>query len=99
MSEFNERNWKDALFSLYVRSMQDPEYRSLCLRDPITAIKEVSDIDIPPGLKLQFFGTPEEYLYTLLLPPAADAGTSSEDITKQLLQWSTYCTDVTTHGP
>ena len=93
MSEFNELNWKQALVSVYERAMTDPIFRQLCLTNAISAIQEVSDIELPAGLNVQFYNSPAEYVYTFLLPPpqAADATTNAN----QLITWATLCTDPT----
>ena len=94
MSEFNELNWKNALVSVYERAMTDTVFRQLCLTNAISAILEVSDIELPAGLNVQFFDTRQDYLYTFLLPPAQSANASTN--ANQLITWATLCTDPTT---
>ena len=95
MSEFTIANWKDALFKVYVRSTRDPQYRLLCVADPIAAIKEVSDIELPPGLKVHYFEYADEYDYTFLLPPAVKTDAVGQTEVEKLVAWEVYCTDMT----
>ena len=99
MSALTERNWTSTLARVYEKSLQDPEYRSLCVSDPLAAIKAVSDIEIPPEVKIRFYDNPEDYVYTFLLPKPLPAGATPEDVSKSLLQWATDCTNLTTNGP
>ena len=92
MSELNEHNWKEALISLNERSLIDPDYRNLCLTDPIAAIKEVSDIELPPNANIQFFDSAEKYLYTYLLPPVVPG----DGQTDAVMRWALLCTNVPT---
>ena len=92
----DEYKWKMALISLYQKSVQDPTFRSLCLSDPVAAIAQVSDIEVPASIKLQFFDKREDYVHTFLLPPVSDARSESADPTQAMIQWATLCTDVTT---
>ena len=93
MSEFNELNWKEALVSVYERAATDPVFRALCLSNAIAAIQEVSEIELPATLKVQFFDTRQDYVYSFLLPPvrSTDATTNAN----QLITWATLCTDPT----
>lgn len=95
MSEFNERNWLDALSRLYERATTNSEFRSLCLADPVAAVAQVSDIELPPSLKLRFFDNRQDFLYAFLLPPAT-TNLSAEDQKDQLIRWATFCTEYTT---
>ena len=95
MSEFNEYNWKIALTKVYLRSVQDPEYRNLCLSDPYAAIAQVSDIELPPDANLQFFGKRSDYVYAYLLPPVP-VGREEVNMMQEMIDWSTLCTDFTT---
>ena len=96
MSEFNEKNWAEARTKVFERAVVDPTFRNLCLTDPVAAVGEVSDIELPTELKLQFFDTREDYIYAFLLPPAAGADASVEDTRDLLIRWNTYCTEYTT---
>ena len=99
MSEFNSYNWQEALISVFERAVRDPDYRSLCVSDPVAAVKEVSDIELPPDFKVTFVDTREEYVYSYLLPPPGPTNITRDDETNQLLRWSVLCTvDPTTHG-
>ena len=99
MSEFNSYNWLEALISVFERATRDPDYRSLCVSDPAAAVKEVSDIELPPDFRVAFIDSREQYFYSYLLPPPGLTGTTRDDEIKQLLRWSVLCTvDPTTHG-
>ena len=91
MSEFTFENWLQALVNLKEKAAVDSTYRSLCISNPVAAIRAVSDIDIPDDLKVQFFGDPKEYLYTYLLPPLLDER-SGDAVANALIGWETRCT-------
>ena len=94
MSEFNELNWREALASVYSRAITDTDFRSLCLSNPIAAIQEVSEIELPSFLKVQFFENRQDFVYSFLLPPAQAPGTAVDF--NQLVRWAALCTDPTT---
>jgi hypothetical protein len=98
MSEFTEYNFREALSLVYARSVRDPEYRNLCLSDPVAAIRAVSEIDLPDTLKLRFFENRVDIVYSFLLPPLPDARASSEEQRNQAYQWAALCTWPTTIG-
>lgn len=96
MSDFTELNWKNALTDLYQKSIEDADFRDLCLSDPRAAIAEVSDIEVPPELKLQFVDDRAEFVYFFLLPPVPAASAPSEQKVRDMIRWATICTDPTT---
>ena len=96
MADVSEYKWKMALTSLFQKSVQDPAFRSLCLSDPVAAIAQVSDIEVPPTIKLQFFDKREDYVHAFLLPPVSGSQTQSADPMQDMIQWATLCTDITT---
>ena len=96
MSDFTELNWKNALTALYQKSVEDAAFRNLCLTDPFAAIKEVSDIEIPDGLKIQFIENRNEYVYPFLLPPVPREGAEGSEQVQEMIRWATLCTDITT---
>ena len=85
MSVYNEDNWKETLTSVYQRAAIDPIYRDVCLNDPVGAITQVSDIELPPDFSVRFFDSPATYEHTYLLPPALDSSASSEDQIKAVI--------------
>ncbi len=92
MSDFTTRNWNEALASLYERALSDENYRQLCLSDPAAALREVSDIDLPPTLKFRFIDSREDHVYTYILPPRQRADVTREDAVREVIHWSTVCT-------
>ena len=95
MSAFTPRNWNEALASVFQRAMTDTTFRARCLTDPVGALKEVSDIDLPPTLKFQFLDTRAEMVYSFILPPAQAPNAAHEAQISDLIRWSTVCTDPT----
>lgn len=96
MSEFTQENWLNALIALYEKATTDDPYRQLCLTDPVAAIEQVSDIELPDDFKPRFHFVEEktELQYFYALPPKLGAVPPS-DVSKELIRWSTYCTDPT----
>ena len=98
MSEWNEQNWKEALISVFERSTRDPDFRLLCTTDPIAAIKEVSDIEVPDNVKgkIHFFGEVKDYDSTYLLPPVGTPSPERDEQTYRIMRWEVLCTQVPT---
>ena len=94
-----EREWKEALVKLFIRSLRDPIFRALCLTDPLAAVKEVSGIDLPAGTKLAFVDNIADFAYCYALPPVPATNAESTDEEDALVQWATLCTDVPTGAP
>ncbi len=92
----DELAWKNALITVYERSIQNPDFRNLCLSDPVAAIKEATGLDVPAGLNLQFVEKREDLVYSFLLPPVPTTGAASGDQVQQMIRWATLCTDLTT---
>ena len=92
MTPFTVRNWKNTLIKVYEKAQLDPTYRALCIANPMAAVAEVSDIELPPDFRFAFFVDPKTMLYTFLLPPARAADASNGDVADQLISWSVNCT-------
>ena len=93
MTPFTEPNWLETLVSVYSLARTDANYRALCLSSPLAAIAQVSDIEMPPGLKVQFFDTRGDVVYPFLLPPVAPTDpTDTADTASALVRWATLCT-------
>ncbi len=54
MSTWNETEWKNALEEVSRRAAFDPEFRSLALSDPSTALSVVAERTIPSDPKVVF---------------------------------------------
>lgn len=83
MRDFTHDNWQATLTLVYERAAFDPVYRELCLTDPYAAVREVSDIDLPPHFEFEFVGRRKDIFYSLLLPPFVgekDALTTEKEI-------------------
>lgn len=52
--EISKENYNEACKTMIKKACEDEKYRSLCLSDPESALKEVEGVDIPEGLKLTF---------------------------------------------
>ena len=96
MSEPTDINWKKTLVDVYERAARDPEYRTLCQNDPMAAIKEVSDIELPPGSQVVFATSREQYVHSYMLPDLINTDDSQDNIVDSLVKWATFCTGVPT---
>ena len=54
MSTWNETEWKNALEEVSRRAAFDPDFRSLALSDPATALSVVAERNAPSDLKVVF---------------------------------------------
>ena len=95
MSDFTPRNWNEALASVHERALTDEDFRRLCLSDPVAAVREVSDIELPPTLKFRFVDSRADFAYSYILPPRQAAGSTREANIRDLIRWSTVCTEPT----
>ena len=49
-----EEELKEAVKSVFKRSQTDLEFRKLCLRDPVEAIRQITGKSVPEGVRLKF---------------------------------------------
>ncbi len=55
------------------RASEDEAYRQLCLDNPHEAIKQISDIEVPGGLKIHIIENEPGVDHTIILPPDSRA--------------------------
>lgn len=96
MSEPTQENWLETLVKVYERSTYDQVYRTLCQTDPLAAIKEVSDIELPQGAKVVFVTNNADYVHSYKLPDLVGENAASQDVVNQMVRWATLCTVVPT---
>lgn len=73
-SNWTEAEVKKVFQEIATKASMDPAFRTLALTQPAQAIKQVSGLDVPPGVKVRFVGN-EGATLTLVLPdPVASSG-------------------------
>lgn len=65
MNQMNQKEWKEILSKVFKRAATDEQFRQLCLKDPHTAIKQVSGKDIPKSINIRFVDQTEGLVLTL----------------------------------
>ena len=73
-----------ALAEIVRRAQHDPAFRQLCLQNPATAVKEVTDEALPPGFTLRFIDNDHADLVVVLPDPIVGATTGDELSDEQL---------------
>ncbi len=51
------------------KASEDEDFRKLCLNNPTEAIKQVSDIEVPEGFKINIIENKPGVDHTIILPP------------------------------
>jgi hypothetical protein len=51
---WTEAAWKKAIYSIWDRSCDDPEFRTSATSDPRTALEQASGLPLPPDVNITF---------------------------------------------
>ncbi|HVY69658.1 MAG TPA: hypothetical protein VHH73_06990 [Verrucomicrobiae bacterium] len=68
----NQTQWQETLHKIYRLAAVDQAFRQRCLKDAIGVVREVSGMEVPPGLHLRFVEKIEENVF--VLPPLCEDG-------------------------
>ncbi len=71
------------------RASEDEAYRQLCLDNPHEAIKQVSDMEVPEGVKINIIENNPGIDHTIILPP--EAGALKDEVLDQIAGGSGRC--------
>ncbi len=90
------KEWNDIRFKVFAKSLHDPDFRALCLSNPLEAVKQATGVDLPPDTKLSFVEKNEDFIYCYKLPPLQDAAATIQSEEDALIRWATECTELPT---
>ncbi|MCP3925191.1 MAG: NHLP leader peptide family natural product precursor [Desulfobacterales bacterium] len=66
---WTEEKINQTMIDIKKKATEDEAFRKLCLDNPNEAIKQVSDIDVPGGLKINIIENEPGMDHTIILPP------------------------------
>ncbi len=75
---WTEEKINQTMIDIKKRASEDEAYRQLCLDNPNEAIKQVSGMEVPEGLKINIIENDPGIDHTIILPPEASAHISEE---------------------
>ncbi len=65
---WTEEKINQTIIDIKKRASEDEAYRQLCLDNPHEAIKQISDIEVPGGLKINIVENNPDVDHTIMLP-------------------------------
>jgi len=71
-------NWTEGKINQTINDIKkkasiDESFRKLCLDNPIEAIKQISDMEVPNGVKINIIENEPDVAHTIILPPEQGA--------------------------
>ena len=83
MAEWNSEEVRSAIAEMTKKTRTDAELRSLCLSDPVGAIKKATDKDLPEGFTVKFVeGGGADMTFVLPDLVSAEGELSDKDLEK-----------------
>ncbi len=70
---WTEEKINQTIIDIKKRASEDEAFRKLCLDNPNEAIREVSKMEVPEGLKINILENESDVDHTIILPPEPDA--------------------------
>ncbi len=70
---WTEEKINQTMIDIKKKATEDEAFRKLCLDNPNRAIKQVSDIEVPGGLKINIIENKPGVDHTIILPPDSSA--------------------------
>ncbi len=70
---WTEEKINQTIIEIRKRASEDEAYRQLCLDNPHEAIRNISGIELPEGLKINIIENEPDVAHTIILPPEAGA--------------------------
>ncbi len=65
---WTEEKIKHAITDIKKRASEEEDFRKLCLDNPNEAIKQVSDMEVPEGVKINIIENEPDVGHTIILP-------------------------------
>ncbi len=75
---WTEEKINQTITDIKKRASEDEAYRKLCLDNPNEAIKQVSDMEVPEGFKINIIENESGVDHTIILPPELGASKDFE---------------------
>ncbi len=79
---WTEEKVKQTITNIKKRASEDEAFRKLCLNHPHEAIKQISGMEVPEGLKINILENEPGVDHTIILPP--EAGTLKDEVLDQI---------------
>ncbi len=75
---WTEEKINQTIIDIKKKAAEDEAYRKLCLDNPSEAIKQVSDTEVPGGVKINIIENDPDVDHTIILPPKQGANKDFE---------------------
>ncbi len=79
---WTEEKINQTIIDIKKRASEDEDFRKLCLDNPNTAIRKVSDMEVPEGVKINIIENDPGVDHTIILPP--EGGTLEDEVLEQI---------------
>ncbi len=66
---WTEEKINQTMIDIKKRASEDEDFRKLCLDNPNAAIRKVSDMEVPGGVKINIIENEPDVDHTIILPP------------------------------
>jgi len=67
--KWTEEKIKLVITDIKRKASEDESFRKLCLKHPNEAIKQISGMDVPEGVKINMIENDPDVAHTIILPP------------------------------
>ncbi len=75
---WTEEKINQVITDIKKKASEDEDFRKLCLNNPTEAIKQVSGMEVPEGVKINIIENEPGFDHTIMLPPKQVAITDNE---------------------
>ncbi len=79
---WTEEKINQTIIDIKKRASEDEAFRKLCLDHPNEAIKQVSDMEVPEGVKISIIENDPDVDHTIIIPP--EAGAFEDEVLEQI---------------
>ncbi len=70
---WTEKKINQTIIDIKKKASEDESFRKLCLDNPNEAIRKISDMEVPEGVKINIIENESGVDHTVILPPEASA--------------------------
>ena len=88
--KWTQEEIEKAMTDVRKKAMTDKTFRELALAEPLKALREINDKDVPEGLKIKVIESDPAYHMTFVLPQMA-GGDLSDDELEQVAGGGSQC--------
>jgi len=79
---WTEEKINQTIIDIKKRATEDESFRKLCLKHPNKAIKQITGMDVPEGVKINMIENDPDVAHTIVLPP--EPGTIKDEELDQI---------------